>query len=333
MRSGSSSSARHGSNTGIAGGGVGSPESSPNRIHASARRRGRGSQGAADFGGQAMEYPTDIFSLRRIDISAALAAAAASAAGVGSGPTTERLSSSAFLPPASFRSSSSTPSRARNNHINRRGNGSSSSQATIDHAAMQNGVLILALSDATLIRWSLAGARDPEIVFLPTTMSSSSSSIYKLFLDPTGSHLIVSLTTAEHFYLHARGSKPKKLTTWQGVVVECIAFDRVYGSEASTRSILVGSRLGQLFETVLEWGEGGGGGGGSSSSSSGGGGGGGGGGGREGRSGRWLRSTSWRSPCPSGAWNSKRWKAPLSLHPSPSSNSSRSHSIRGIVLC
>jgi hypothetical protein len=38
----------------------------------------------------------------------------------------------------------------------------------------------------------------------------------------------------------------------QGVVVESIAFDKFYGSEASTKSILVGNNRGQIFETVLE---------------------------------------------------------------------------------
>lgn len=35
-------------------------------------------------------------------------------------------------------------------------------------------------------------------------------------------------------------------------MIESIAFDKNYGSEASTKSILVGTNRGQFFETSLE---------------------------------------------------------------------------------
>lgn len=39
----------------------------------------------------------------------------------------------------------------------------------------------------------------------------------------------------------------------QAGLIESIAFDKFYGREASTKSILVGDNRGQLFETGLEY--------------------------------------------------------------------------------
>ena len=231
----SSSTLRGGLPASSRGGGgavASSPDSSPNRIHAAARRRGRGSQGSGADLGQALEYPSDIFSLRRIDLTAALAS----------------------VPP----SSGGTP----------RLGGGAKQRRSIQYAVVQSGKLVLALSDATLVRWGLDGTREPEGVALPVTppRGGEAGFIYKLFLDPTGNHLVISTTAAEHFYLHARASKPRKLTKWQGLVVEAIAFDKALGSEASTRSILLGTDQGRLYETVLEWNPGGAGSGSGSSS-------------------------------------------------------------------
>ena len=77
-------------------------------------------------------------------------------------------------------------------------------------------------------------------------------SIHSLFMDPTGNHLFVCLQNGDNFYLHSRSPRPKKLSRWQGTVVESIAFDAIGGSESSTKSILVGSSRGQVFEACVE---------------------------------------------------------------------------------
>lgn len=62
------------------------------------------------------------------------------------------------------------------------------------------------------------------------------------------------MENGENYYLHSRSTKPKKLKAWQGQAgrLESIAWDKWYGREASTKSILVGDNQGHLFETALE---------------------------------------------------------------------------------
>lgn len=49
--------------------------------------------------------------------------------------------------------------------------------------------------------------------------------IHKIFLDPTGNHLLACLHGGETYYLHSSAARPKRLLKWSGVVVEAIAFD------------------------------------------------------------------------------------------------------------
>jgi hypothetical protein len=73
-----------------------------------------------------------------------------------------------------------------------------------------------------------------------------------LFLDPTGNHLLICLESGDNFYLHKRSPRPKKLTRLQGQILECAAFDRQQGTEANTKSFLVGTDAGQIWEVSLE---------------------------------------------------------------------------------
>lgn len=49
--------------------------------------------------------------------------------------------------------------------------------------------------------------------------------IHKIFLDPTGNHLLACLHGGETYYLHSSSVRPKRLAKWSGVVVEAVAFD------------------------------------------------------------------------------------------------------------
>ncbi|CAN0312897.1 unnamed protein product, partial [Ectocarpus sp. 13 AM-2016] len=76
--------------------------------------------------------------------------------------------------------------------------------------------------------------------------------IHKLFLDPTGNHLLACLHGGETYYLHSATTRPKRLLKWSGVVVEAVAFDSQRCTEGSTKGIVVGTRSGDLYESSLE---------------------------------------------------------------------------------
>ena len=71
--------------------------------------------------------------------------------------------------------------------------------------------------------------------------------IRRLFLDPSASHLIVTTTLAENYYLHTQSRTPKALSRLKGVVIESISWNPSQPT-ASTREILVGASDGNVYE-------------------------------------------------------------------------------------
>jgi hypothetical protein len=75
--------------------------------------------------------------------------------------------------------------------------------------------------------------------------------IKRLFLDPSASHLIVTTTLAENYYLHTQSRTPKALSRLKGVVIESISWNPSQPT-ASTREILVGASDGNVYEVYIE---------------------------------------------------------------------------------
>jgi hypothetical protein len=75
--------------------------------------------------------------------------------------------------------------------------------------------------------------------------------IKRLFLDPSASHLIVTTTLAENYYLHTQSQAPKALSRLKGVVIESISWNPSQPT-ASTREILVGASDGNVYEVYIE---------------------------------------------------------------------------------
>jgi hypothetical protein len=81
--------------------------------------------------------------------------------------------------------------------------------------------------------------------------ASEIGTIRKIFLDPTASHLIISTSHGENFYLHSRSTRPRHLSRLKNVHIECIAWSPALPS-TSTREILVGAQDGSVYETYIE---------------------------------------------------------------------------------
>ncbi|KAK5733926.1 tethering complex subunit [Elasticomyces elasticus] len=117
-------------------------------------------------------------------------------------------------------------------------------------AQVANNVLILALSTGRILRFDLDNAEDIDDIDLPKRPAEIGV-IRKLFLDPSASHLIISTTLGENFYLHTQSRQPKALAGLKGVQVESIAWNPSQPT-ASTRDILVGAADGNVYETFIE---------------------------------------------------------------------------------
>lgn len=72
-----------------------------------------------------------------------------------------------------------------------------------------------------------------------------------MFLDPSASHLIITTTLGENYYLHTQSRQPKALSRLKGVRIESIAWNPSLPT-ASTREILIGASDGNVYEVYIE---------------------------------------------------------------------------------
>ncbi|KAI9720509.1 MAG: hypothetical protein M1828_005680 [Chrysothrix sp. TS-e1954] len=117
-------------------------------------------------------------------------------------------------------------------------------------AQVSNNVLILALQSGKIMRIDLDNPTDIDDIDLPKK-ASEVGVIRRMFLDPTASHLIISTTLGENFYLHMQSRIPKPLSRLKGVQIQCVSWNPSQPT-ASSREILVGAIDGTVYETFLE---------------------------------------------------------------------------------
>ena len=72
-----------------------------------------------------------------------------------------------------------------------------------------------------------------------------------MFLDPSASHLLITTTLGENFYLHSQSKQPKALSRLKGVSIESVAWNPSQPT-ASTREILIGATDGNIYEVYIE---------------------------------------------------------------------------------
>lgn len=91
------------------------------------------------------------------------------------------------------------------------------------------------------------------------------SALYRVHVDPTGRHVLISTTAGDNFYVyigamaiggaHSSARKAKPIARLRGVVVEAVSWSpsAVTTSSASfsTKEILLGTTTGQILETTL----------------------------------------------------------------------------------
>ena len=81
--------------------------------------------------------------------------------------------------------------------------------------------------------------------------ASEVGTIRNIFLDPTASHLLVTTTNGENFYLHSRATKARHMSRLKGVVIESVAWSPAQPT-TSTREILIGAQDGTVYEGYIE---------------------------------------------------------------------------------
>jgi len=94
-----------------------------------------------------------------------------------------------------------------------------------------------------------------QVIKVPIPRKPSEFTIYKLFMDPSGRHLVITSLEGENWYLFRNWKKPKQLKTFK-MVIESIAWNKAALLSAShltsTREILIGARNGTIYEAILD---------------------------------------------------------------------------------
>lgn len=126
---------------------------------------------------------------------------------------------------------------------------SNGSPAHILQFVSSNNTLCIATDNSQIQRWNIDSDEQTFIV-LPKT-SKQTEQVRKLFLDPSGHHLIVSTTSRCNFYLHSSKNKLVPLPKPKTGIIESVGWNFSNGSKDSTGSILLGLDDGSIHETFL----------------------------------------------------------------------------------
>lgn len=120
---------------------------------------------------------------------------------------------------------------------------------------VSSNTLVMGLSDNRLIMLELTREQYLSIIHIPR--KPTEMTIYKMFFDPSGRHLLVTSTQGETWYIYTPSKKPKHLKSWK-MIIESVAWNRSallassQGTSTSSREILIGAKSGTIYEALLD---------------------------------------------------------------------------------
>ncbi|KAG6832293.1 hypothetical protein H0H92_003526 [Tricholoma furcatifolium] len=94
-----------------------------------------------------------------------------------------------------------------------------------------------------------------QVIKIKIPRKTTEMTLYKLFMDPSGRHIIVTSTQGENWYLYHSWKEPRRLKGFK-MIIESIAWNKPAllsaSHSTSTREILIGARNGTIYEAVLD---------------------------------------------------------------------------------
>ncbi|PCH33839.1 hypothetical protein WOLCODRAFT_130019 [Wolfiporia cocos MD-104 SS10] len=125
--------------------------------------------------------------------------------------------------------------------------------APLASLVVSSDVLSMGLSNNVIVQIELS--RSEQVVKIQIPRKPNEMTIHKLFLDPSGRHLIVTSLQGENWYLYRGWKKPKQLKGFK-MVIESVAWNKASllssSHSTSTREFLIGTRNGTIYEAVLD---------------------------------------------------------------------------------
>jgi hypothetical protein len=110
----------------------------------------------------------------------------------------------------------------------------------------------MGLSSNTIVLIELS---HPDQVIRIQIPHKTEMTIHKLFMDPSGRHILITSTQGENWYLYRGWKKPRPLKSFK-MVIESVAWNKPAllssSNSTSTKEILIGGRNGAIWEAVLD---------------------------------------------------------------------------------
>ncbi|KAJ3790853.1 Pep3/Vps18/deep orange family-domain-containing protein [Lentinula aff. detonsa] len=114
-------------------------------------------------------------------------------------------------------------------------------------------MLVMGLASNVLILIELAHATQVTRIQIPA--KPNEMTLHKLFMDPSGRHIIITSTQGQNWYLYRTWKKPRQMKTFNKLVIESVAWNKAAMlsnfQPTSTREILIGARNGTVYEAML----------------------------------------------------------------------------------
>ena len=118
---------------------------------------------------------------------------------------------------------------------------------------ISSGMLCMGLSSNMLVLIELN--HEDKVIKIQIPRKPSEMALYKLFMDPSGRHIIITSQQGENWYLYKTWKKPRQLKGFK-MVIESVAWNKAAllssSHLTSTREILIGARNGTIYEAVLD---------------------------------------------------------------------------------
>lgn len=118
---------------------------------------------------------------------------------------------------------------------------------------VSSDMLAMGLSSNIIVLIELS--HSDQVIKIPIPRKAAELTIHKLFMDPSGRHIIVTSTQGENWYLYRGWKKPRQLKSFK-MVIESVSWNKAAllssSHSTSTREILIGARNGTIYEAVLD---------------------------------------------------------------------------------
>jgi hypothetical protein len=137
----------------------------------------------------------------------------------------------------------------------------------LSHLACSNNVLLLALKSKPphLVKIDLTRPDAEETIDIGPLPNNVPFSVHSIFLDPTGKHILLSLSTSDVYYCYlnwspdpnSRNKRAKPLGKLKSCLIDAVswspgALSSTALTASSTKEILVGTSDGRVIETYLD---------------------------------------------------------------------------------